>query len=225
MCGFIVGLRRERGQCGSMRGMRRSDRLPLVLLGLLLIGLLWSGWQPRDRFIWLLEVAPAILGVGVLVAIYPRLRLTPLAYGLVFVHAWVLLVGGHWTYAEVPLGRWLQEALHLSRNPYDRIGHFAQGFVPAILTREILLRCTPLRPGGWLNVLVVAVCLAISATYELFEWLVAEATGEAAEAFLGMQGDVWDTQKDMAMCLIGAVTALATLSRWHDRQLAALLKG
>lgn len=200
--------------------MHRGDRLPLVLLILFLVGLLASGWQPRDRFTWVLEVAPAVLGVAVLAALYPRLRLTPLAYVLVCVHAYVLLVGGHWTYAEVPLGRWLQSALHLTRNPYDRIGHFAQGFVPAILTREILLRCTPLRRGAWLNVLVVAASLAISAAYELFEWLVAEATGEAAEAFLGMQGDVWDTQKDMATCLVGAVVALVTLSRWHDRQLA-----
>ncbi len=208
-----------------MCGMRREDRLPAALLMIVVAGLVWSGIEPRDRFTWALEVAPAVVGVAVLAALYPRMRFTPLAYGLVCLHAWVLFVGGHWTYAEVPLGNWLRDVLGLARNPYDRVGHFFQGFVPAILAREVLLRCTPLRRGVWLTGLVLAVCLAISASYELFEWLVAELTGEAAEAFLGMQGDVWDTQKDMAMCLVGAVAALALLGRWHDRELARLCPG
>jgi putative membrane protein len=132
------------------------------------------------------------------------------------------MVGGRYTYAEVPLGYWIEDALHLARNPYDRVGHFAQGFVPAILAREILIRKTPLRSGGWLFLLVSCVCLAISACYEFVEWWTAAASGSAADAFLGTQGDPWDTQWDMFTCLIGALTAQITLSRVHDRQLARL---
>jgi putative membrane protein len=152
-----------------------------------------------------------------------RFPLTPLAYRLIFLHSGILMLGGHYTYAEVPLGFWMRDAFGLARNHYDRIGHFAQGFVPAILAREILLRKTPLKPGGWLFFLVTCVCLAISACYEFIEWWTALASGSGADAFLGTQGDPWDTQWDMFLCLLGALTAQLTLSRLHDRQLARLL--
>jgi putative membrane protein len=181
----------------------------------------WSAVRPHDYFTWFLEVAPAIIGFAVLAWTYHRFRLTTLAYALCAVHAAILMVGGHYTYAEVPLFDWLRDAFGLARNDYDRVGHFAQGFVPAILAREVLLRRTPLARDKWLVTLVLAVALAISALYELLEWGVASATGGASDAFLGTQGDVWDTQKDMATCLVGAITSLALLSRAHDRALAA----
>ena len=184
--------------------------------------LLWSGLRPHDHFTWFLETAPIFIGVPILVATRRRFPLTPLAYRLIFVHATILMVGGHYTYAEVPLGYWVKDALSLARNHYDRLGHFAQGFVPALLAREILLRRSPLRPGKWLFFLVTCVCLAISAGYEFVEWWTAVATGEAATAFLGTQGDPWDTQWDMFIALIGAVTAQLLLTRTHDRQLATL---
>jgi putative membrane protein len=184
--------------------------------------LLWSGLRPHDYFTWLLETAPIFIGVPVLLATRRRFPLTPLAYRLIFVHATILMLGGHYTYAEVPLGYWVKDALNLARNHYDRLGHFAQGFVPAMLAREILLRKTPLRSGRWLFFLVTCVCLAISACYELVEWWTAVATGEAATAFLGTQGDPWDTQWDMFIALVGAVTAQLLLARVHDRQLAAV---
>jgi len=197
-------------------------REPAVLLALGVVLLVLSGIHPKDRYTWILEVAPAIAAAILLVATYRRFPLTPLAYRLILVHACILMLGGHYTYAEVPLGFWVQRALGLARNHYDRLGHFAQGFVPAILAREILLRKTPLRRGGWTFFLVTCVCLAISAFYEFVEWWTALASGEAATAFLGTQGDVWDTQWDMFCALIGAVVAQLTLSRVHDRQLAAL---
>jgi len=199
---------------------RRNE--PLVLLGAGLALLLWSGLRPHDYFTWLLETAPILIGVPVLIASRRRFPLTPLAYRLIFVHALILMAGGHYTYAQVPLGDWVKDALGLARNHYDRLGHFAQGFVPAILAREILLRRTPLRRGGWLFFLVTSVCLAISACYELVEWWTAVATGEAATAFLGTQGDPWDTQWDMFTALVGALTAQLTLARVHDRELSAL---
>ena len=171
---------------------------------------------------WLLEVAPILLGAPILIATYRRFPLTPLLYRLLFLHALILMVGGHYTYAKVPLGFWVQDLLGLARNHYDRLGHFAQGFVPAILAREVLLRKTPLRRGGWLFFLVTCVCLAFSATYEFIEWWSAVLGGSAADAFLGTQGDVWDTQWDMFLALVGALTAQITLSRVHDRQLATL---
>ena len=189
-------------------------------MGLALLA--WSGLRPHDYFTWFLETAPIFIGVPILVATRRRFPLTPLAYRLILVHATILMLGGHYTYAEVPLGDWVKDALGLARNHYDRLGHFAQGFVPAILAREILLRKTPLRSGRWLFFLVTCVCLAISACYELIEWWTAVATGEAATAFLGTQGDPWDTQWDMFIALIGAVTAQLLLARGHDRQLSAL---
>ena len=197
-----------------------SSDPPSILLGIGVGTLVLSGIAPHDRFTWLLEVAPILIGVPILVATYRRFRLTPLVYRLLFIHALILMVGGHYTYAEVPLGFWVRDAFGLTRNHYDRLGHFAQGFVPAILTREILLRTSPLRQGKWLFTLVTAVCLAVSALYELVEWWTALATGAAATAFLGTQGDPWDTQWDMFCALIGAVMAQLTLGRVQDRELA-----
>jgi len=199
-----------------------SGREPLALLAVGAVALVVSGVAPRDRLTWVLEVAPILIAAPTLVATARRFPLTPLTYRLVFVHALILMLGGHYTYAEVPLGDWVADALGLLRNPYDRVGHFAQGFVPAIVVREILIRRSPLRPGKWLAFLVVCVCLAISAAYELVEWWSALIGGENADAFLGTQGDQWDTQWDMFTALVGAVAALALLGRLHDRQIARL---
>jgi len=199
-----------------------SGREPLALLAVGTVALVVSGVAPHDRLTWVLEVAPILIAAPILVATARRFPLTPLTYRLVFVHALILMLGGHYTYAEVPLGDWVADALGLLRNPYDRVGHFAQGFVPAIVVREILIRRSPLRPGKWLAFLVVCVCLAISAAYELVEWWSALIGGENADAFLGTQGDQWDTQWDMFMALVGAVAALALLGRYHDRQIARL---
>jgi len=201
---------------------RRPSRWPLWLLAGVTAVLVWSGIAPHDRFTWFLEVAPVLIGVPILVATSRRFPLTPLLYTLLALHACILMVGGRYTYAEVPLGFWVSEALGLARNHYDRLGHLAQGFVPAILAREILVRRSPLRGSRWLPFVVIAFCLSFSALYELIEWWTAVATGDSATAFLGTQGDVWDTQWDMFLALIGAGTALLTLSRVHDRQLAAL---
>lgn len=202
--------------------LMRLSRPEPVLLWLVLAVFVWSGIQPHDRFTWLLEVFPVILGVPVLIYLYPRFRFTPLVYTLLAVHALILMVGGKYTYAEVPLGFWLQQALGLARNHYDRLGHLAQGFVPAIVAREILIRRSPLQESRWLPFLVICICLALSAFYELIEFWTALATGEAAEAFLGTQGDPWDTQWDMMLAMIGAIAALALLSRWQDRQINRL---
>jgi putative membrane protein len=183
----------------------------------------WSAVGPLDRFTWFLEVLPVLVGLPLLAVTYRRFPLTSLAYSLIAAHAVILMVGGHYIYAQVPLFNWIRDSFGLARNHYDRLGHFAQGFVPAILAREILLRRTPLRRGGWLLTIVMSICLAISALYELFEWGVAAATGTAADAFLGTQGDFWDTQQDMAMCLVGAISALLILSRAHDRSLFRLV--
>jgi putative membrane protein len=193
------------------------------LLVVVVVALVVSGLAPYDRTTWWLEVFPVILGAPILVATYRRFPLTSLLYTLLAIHAIILIVGGHYTYARVPLGAWVQQALGLARNDYDRLGHFAQGFVPAIFAREVLLRTSPLRPGRWLFALVTAVCLAFSAFYELFEWWTALLGGQSAEAFLGTQGDPWDTQWDMFTALIGALISQLTMVRWHDRQLAVLL--
>ncbi len=200
--------------------MRAQSREPLYLLGICLLLLTASGICPYDRFTWVLEVAPILIGVPILVVTYSRFRLTDLLYRLLLLHAAILMLGGHYTYARVPLGFWAQDLLGFARNHYDRIGHLAQGFIPAILAREVLLRCSPLRQGGWLFFLVTSVCLAFSAFYELIEWWTAAATGEGATAFLGTQGDPWDTQWDMFLALIGSIAAQLTLARWHDRQLS-----
>ncbi|MEK6642834.1 MAG: DUF2238 domain-containing protein [Planctomycetota bacterium] len=194
-------------------------RLLVALLALFLVVLVWSGIQPKDRFTWVLEVAPAVVAAGVLLITRRRFPFTTLAYVAMWMHAMILLVGGKYTYAEVPLGDWVRDALYLARNHYDRLGHFAQGFFPAVVVREILLRKSPLQPGKWLFFIATCICLAISAVYELIEWWTALLTGESAQAFLGTQGDVWDTQWDMMLALIGAIVSLIALSRLHDRQL------
>jgi putative membrane protein len=187
-----------------------------------LLLLAWSGIGPFDPTTWWLEVAPVLIVWPLLLATHRRFPLTPLLIGLIFIHACILLLGGHYSYARVPLGDWLQQAFGLGRNPYDGIGHLAQGFIPAIAARELLLRKTPLRTGGWLFTLVTAVCLAISAIYELIEWAAAVGLGQGADEFLGAQGDPWDTQKDMALAWLGAMLAQWLLARWHDRGLAKL---
>ena len=197
-------------------------REPLVLLLAAAVAVVVSGIAPHDWTTWLLESFPVLLGAPLLVATYRIFPLTPLLYRLLLLHGLILLLGAHYTYAQVPLGFWLQDLLDLARNPYDRIGHFAQGFVPAILAREILLRRSPLVPGKWLFTLVTAVCLAFSAFYELIEWWAAIAGGSAADAFLGTQGDVWDTQWDMFTALIGAIVAQLALRTRHDHELANL---
>lgn len=202
--------------------MSRPTGLPAVLLVACAIVFVWSGWHPKDRFTWILEVAPAVLVLPVLLATGRRFPLTPLLYLLIAIHACILMVGGKYTYAQVPLFDWIRDALGQARNNYDKVGHFAQGFVPAIAAREILLRTSPLRRGGWLFVLVTSVCLAVSALYELVEWAAAATTGEAADAFLGTQGDPWDTQKDMLLALIGAVVAQVSLGRTHDHAIERL---
>lgn len=181
--------------------------------------LVWSAIAPKDRFTWFLEVVPALIGLVLLVLTRQSFRLTPLLYVLLLIHCIVLMVGGHYTYAEVPLFDHLKHWLTLERNNYDKLAHFIQGFVPAILAREILIRKQVVSSNAWRNLFIVSICLAVSALYELIEWQVAVATGESAEAFLGTQGYMWDTQSDMALALIGAICALLTLSRWHNRQL------
>jgi len=198
------------------------NRVPHVCLAIVLGLLVWSGIAPKSRFTWMLEVLPVVLALPVLIGTFRRFPLTPLAYLLITIFAAILCVGGHYTYEEVPLGNWLREWFGWKRNHYDRIGHFMQGFVPALLTREVLLRTSPLRPGKWLFTTVAAFALAISAVYELVEWTVAELAGDSADAFLGMQGDVWDTQKDMALAWFGAIVCQLMLNRWHDRQLEQL---
>jgi putative membrane protein len=199
-----------------------DTKLHLALLTSFLAVLVWSVIKPHDLFTWFLETAPAIIALAILAATYHRFRLSNLAYVLIWIHAIILLIGGHYTYAEVPLFDWIRDTFGLSRNHYDRVGHFAQGFVPAIIAREVLLRKSPLKRGKLLTFIVVSICLAISASYELIEFGVSMATGSAGDAFLGTQGDIWDTQKDMLLCLAGAVTALATLSGLHDRSLDRL---
>lgn len=198
----------------------RSEPRNLLLATIICLAV--SAIHPHDYPTWLMEVAPIFIGGPILVASYRRFPLTPLLYRLLFVHALILMVGGHYTYAEVPLGYWIKDLFGFARNHYDRIGHFAQGFVPAILTREILLRRSPLQPGKWLFFLVTSVCLAFSACYEFIEWWSALIGGEAADAFLGTQGDVWDTQWDMFFCLVGAIAAQLMLSERHNRQLFAV---
>jgi putative membrane protein len=199
---------------------RKAEPVVLLVVGLVALGL--SGLHPYDPATWVLEVAPIFIGVPILIATGRRFRMSPLVYRLIFLHSLILMIGGHYTYARVPMGFWVQDLLGLARNHYDRLGHFAQGFVPAMIAREILLRRSPLRPGGWLFFLVASVALAISACYEFIEWWAALIGGGSAEAFLGTQGDVWDTQWDMFLATIGAITSLLLLSRLHDRALRVL---
>ncbi|MEW6561514.1 MAG: DUF2238 domain-containing protein [Pseudomonadota bacterium] len=196
--------------------------LPLTLGALVLLALGVSGISPYDRGTWLLEVLPVIIALPVLALTWRPFPLTPLLYGLIAAHALVLIVGGTYTYARVPLGDWVQQALHLSRNPYDKLGHFMQGLVPALVAREILLRTRQVAGRRMAAFLSVCVALAISAVYELIEWWTALALGGGATDFLGTQGDPWDTQSDMFMALIGATLGVMVLARWQDAQVAAL---
>jgi putative membrane protein len=193
----------------------------ILWLGIYFGVLIWSGIAPKDGLTWLLEVAPALIGFAVLAFTCRRFPLTPLAYWLVLIHCVILMVGGHYTYAGVPLFDWLHDGLNWQRNNYDKLGHLAQGFIPAILAREVLLRLRVVRGRNWLVFVVLSFCLALSALYEILEWWVAAASGDAGVAFLATQGYEWDTQSDMALAVLGAVLALAALSKLHDRQLAA----
>lgn len=193
-------------------------RLTLVWV----VGLLVSGWAPFDRPTWVLEVFPAVLALAIMWMTWNKLELTKLLYFLIAIHGLILMVGGAYTYARVPLGFWMQEWFGFTRNNYDKIGHFAQGFIPAIVARELLIRVFSLTSKKLVAFLCVAICLAVSALYEIFEWWSALWLGQGADAFLGTQGDPWDTQSDMFFALIGSVVGLALLSRWHDRQIAIL---
>lgn len=194
----------------------------ILWLILFFAALIWSGIEPKDRLTWWLEAAPALIAFLLLAATWRRFRLTPLVYWLILAHSLILLIGAHYTYADVPLFEHLAQLWGDGRNNFDKLGHLAQGFVPALIVRELLLRLTPLQQGGWLNTLVISTCLAISAVYELIEWWTALISEEAAEAFLGMQGYQWDTQSDMFYALVGAVAAVVFMSRLHDRQLRRL---
>jgi putative membrane protein len=197
-------------------------RLPLALLIIVVLGLIWSGIGPYDRLTWVLEVVPVLIAVPLLAWTARSFPLTPLVYVLIAVHALILMYGGHYTYALTPLGDWIREAFGFSRNHYDRIGHLMQGFGPAMVARELLLRTSPLRPGKWLFTVVTLSILGVSACYEFTEWWAAIAGGDAAGAFLGTQGDVWDTQWDMFLAGCGAIAAQFLLERVHDRQLLRL---
>ena len=194
----------------------------MLWLSLFFIVLIWSGIGPKDQFTWFLEVLPAIIGLVLMAITLKSFPLTRLLYNFILLHCIVLMVGGHYTYAEVPLFDTIANWLGSERNNYDKVGHFFQGFVPALLAREILIRKGIVNGKAWLNVIIVAICLAFSAFYELIEWWVAVASGENAEAFLGTQGYVWDTQSDMALALVGAIISLIVLAKYHDRQLAKI---
>jgi putative membrane protein len=193
----------------------------LLMLAIAAATLVWSVIGCHDLFTWILEVFPALIGGAVLVWIYPRFQFTTLVYGLITAHAIILMIGGHYTYALMPVFTWIKDALHLDRNYYDRLGHFAQGFVPVMVAREVLLRITPLKRGALLNYLLLSIAMAISAWYEILEFASARLAGGAADAFLGTQGDPWDTQWDMTCCFIGAICALVFMKSVHDRALRA----
>jgi len=197
------------------------SRTLMLLTVLWLAGLLLSGWIARDRATWLMEVIPAVIALVVMWSTHHRMTLTTLLYCLILIHGLILMLGGAYTYARVPLGFWMQDWFGFTRNNYDKIGHFAQGFIPAIVAREVLIRVFALPSKKLVAFLCVAICLAISASYELIEWAAALALGQGADEFLGTQGDIWDTQSDMFLALIGSICALLALSHWHDRQMAA----
>ncbi|MEO7361181.1 MAG: DUF2238 domain-containing protein [Gemmatimonadaceae bacterium] len=199
-----------------------SARLPLFLLLVVIVLLAISGINPSERSTWWMETAPIFIAVPILVYSWRSFPLTPLLYVLIALHAIILLVGGAYTYAKVPVGFWVQDVFDLSRNPYDKLGHFWQGLVPALVARELFIRHRIVRAGAWTSILGVAVALSVSLLYELIEWGAAVALGQGADAFLGTQGDVWDTQSDMGMALLGALVAVFLLSRVHDRQIARI---
>lgn len=192
-------------------------RLHIVLLIIFLVVFIWSAVNPKDLFTWFLEVLPAVIGVMVITITYSKLRFTTFVYVLILIHTIILMVGGHYTYAEMPLFNWIRDTFNLSRNYYDRLGHFAQGFIPAFIAKEVLIKRSHLKKGKMLNFLIICICLSISASYELLEWGVAKATGTAADAFLGTQGDVWDTQWDMFFALIGSIVSVSMFGKVHDK--------
>jgi putative membrane protein len=200
----------------------KSFDMRFVWLATYFAALVWSAVNPHDYFTWFLEAAPALIALAVLAATHKRFPLTPLAYTLILIHCLILFVGAHYTYAAVDIFKWVRDFFAWQRNNYDKLGHFAQGFVPAIIAREIFIRNHVVNGRTWLNLFALSFCLAFSALYELFEWAVAIATGDSAESFLGTQGYMWDTQSDMAMALTGAVLSLVILSKLHDKQLHAL---
>jgi len=192
------------------------------LLAVFLLVLTWSAIAPFDYTIWLLEVFPALIGIALLIATFHRFQFTTFAYTAILLHCIILMIGGHYTYGDMPLFEWVQQQFDLSRNHYDRFGHIAQGFFPAIVAREVLIRLSPLESGKWLFFVVTSICLAISALYELVEWWVAITTGSAADLFLATQGDVWDTQWDMLLALLGAMAAQLIFAGYHNRKIASL---
>ena len=202
--------------------MKSNRKFHLILLAILLSILIWSVINPKDLFTWFLEVLPVLIGVMVLIYIYPKYKFSNFVYVLITIEAIILIVGGHYTYAEMPVFNWVRDTFGLSRNYYDRLGHFAQGFIPAIISREVLIRNEVISKKKYLFFIVICICLAISASYELIEFGVAKFTGNSAEAFLGTQGDIWDTQWDMLMALIGSITSLSLLSTYHDKKLNQL---
>ena len=194
----------------------------LIFIVVFFSGLVISGIQPKDYFTWFLEVLPALLAFAILAWTYRRFRFTDMVYLLILVECYILFIGGHYTYAEVPLFNWIRDYLGGTRNNYDKLAHFTQGFIPAMLVREFLVRLQVIARKSWLPFVVVCICVTISVLYEFFEWFMAVATGEAAEAFLGTQGYEWDTQSDMLMAMIGATVAMLTMARWQDRQIEAM---
>ena len=189
------------------------------LLILFVLVFVWSAINPHDYFTWMLEVLPAVIGLAVLAATFNKFRFTDLVYTLILIHCCILFVGGHYTYAEVPLFNWIRDVLHQSRNNYDKVGHLAQGFVPALIVRELFIRMEVVNKKGWLNVIIVAICMAISVTYEFIEWFVSILSGESGDSFLGTQGYIWDTQSDMLYATIGAILGIFIFSKCQDKQI------
>jgi len=191
----------------------------LSLLSFVTLIFIWSVIHPKDYFTWMLEVFPGVVGLGILLFTYKRFRFTNLVYTLIGIHCCILFIGGHFTYAEVPLFDWIKDTFNQSRNNFDKIGHLAQGLVPAMIIREIFVRNSVINKKGWFGFIIVSICMAISVTYELIEWLVSLLTGESGDSFLGTQGYIWDTQSDMLYATIGAISALLLFSKIHDKQL------
>ena len=189
------------------------------LLILFVLVFVWSAINPHDYFTWMLEVLPAIIGLAVLAATFNKFRFTDLIYTLILIHCCILFIGGHYTYAEVPLFNWIRDVLHQSRNNYDKVGHLAQGFIPALIVRELFIRMEVVNKKGWLNVIIIAICMAISVTYEFIEWFVSILSGESGDSFLGTQGYIWDTQSDMLYATIGAILGIFIFSNYQDKQI------
>ena len=189
------------------------------LLILFVLVFVWSAINPHDYFTWMLEVLPAVIGLAVLAATFNKFRFTDLVYTLILIHCCILFVGGHYTYAEVPLFNWIRDVLHQSRNNYDKVGHLAQGFVPALIVRELFIRMEVVNKKGWLNLIIISICMAISVTYEFIEWFVSILSGESGDSFLGTQGYIWDTQSDMLYATIGAILGIFIFSKYQDKQI------